>query len=871
MKERIVLAPGANGRELLKSLAMHGVRSVNLRIVSGGELARIALMRSGIPIAEQMMSFREETAIVAEAVKGETYFGKATYSDIRKIAAAIRRMRMLVADGDEAEQIKKKLEKGIFKDKNHALLSVYKKYMEILADRKLTDTVSLMRKAATGCATVEAEFQWLTEFPLSPLERTLLKRLSIEKPKEKTLADLYKKEDVSLKINSFKNCFGAPNEVETILTDIYASKSLDTCTVAVTDPGTYGQLFFDQALLHDIPITFGCGVPIVNSNPARLLVLYRRWMTDGFFGAVAVRDLLRNEAFDWSKLDALISGTGDGFDRKTFWGILGDLRLTNDGATNRKRIANFERALVEKEKLTDPKDKEEYDELNHRKLCVPALKTLAKELALPAEEFIAKYAYIRRGSATNAQKLLEWLDTAALSAIRETLGTIRASGVVQAPEDTISEVIRMRVASSGGEPGKLYVTGIDGAISALRKNLYIAGLSVSQYPGSPREDYLLLDDDLRLFGGEAEYLTSGGQIRQKNARLIALAKLASGPDAEINVSFAGQDVSELKQDSASSLVFDLCSEERGGNATSKEIKDRIVKVGYFEPAISATRKIGEAYSDRKKILPRSRAEAMGTAGVNPMPDREYSPSALQDFFDCPRKFMLKRVLKVSEPEDEKPFEVIAANTRGKLAHALMETTANSDVSPEAFLKVSSEYFDRFILEHPPLVPQKVAAEREKFLDMMKTAYPMAPHRKVILKEEEIHCEHESGIKLHGFPDRVEELDDGTCLVVDFKAGRDIKHTPDDIDTCLQIVLYAYIMEQKGYKISGGEYRYIQRGETVSCRYDDEMKQKLSDKLKVFKAALKSADFPIPASPACGYCSFEAICGKGQETGGSDDE
>lgn len=173
--------------------------------------------------------------------------------------------------------------------------------------------------------------------------------------------------------------------------------------------------------------------------------------------------------------------------------------------------------------------------------------------------------------------------------------------------------------------------------------------------------------------------------------------------------------------------------------------------------------------------------------------------------------MLKRVLKVSEPEDEKPFEVIAANTRGKLAHALMETTANSDVSPEAFLKVSSEYFDRFILEHPPLVPQKVAAEREKFLDMMKTAYPMAPHRKVILKEEEIHCEHESGVKLHGFPDRVEELDDGTCLVVDFKAGRDIKHTPDDIDTCLQIVLYAYIMEQKGYKISGGEYRYIQRG------------------------------------------------------------
>ena len=48
MKERIVLAPGANGRELLKSLAMHGVRSVNLRIVSGGELARIMLAMKNV-------------------------------------------------------------------------------------------------------------------------------------------------------------------------------------------------------------------------------------------------------------------------------------------------------------------------------------------------------------------------------------------------------------------------------------------------------------------------------------------------------------------------------------------------------------------------------------------------------------------------------------------------------------------------------------------------------------------------------------------------------------------------------------------------------------------------------------------------------
>jgi hypothetical protein len=51
------------------------------------------------------------------------------------------------------------------------------------------------------------------------------------------------------------------------------------------------------------------------------------------------------------------------------------------------------------------------------------------------------------------------------------------------------------------------------------------------------------------------------------------------------------------------------------------------------------------------------------------------------------------------------------------------------------------------------------------------------------------------------------------------------------------------MEQKGFKISGGEYRYIRLGETVSCKYDQEMKDALKLKLTDFKDRLLSADFP----------------------------
>ena len=341
MREKIILAPGANGGELTKSLAMHGMNCFNLRIVSAGELARIAMMRSGIAIKEDFVSYREETAIIAEAVKGEEYFGKTTYSDIQEIAASVRRMRTLVADTDETGQVESILGKGIFEDKNKALISVYKKYLGILKDRKLIDSVTLMRKAASECQPIDADFSVLKEYPLNPLEKALIDKLSDGKVQESSLIELFNLKDTHLKVKSFKNCYGAPNEVETILTDIYSGKNLDKCTVAVTDPGTYGQLFFDYALLYDMPITFGCGIPIINSNPARLLVLYYHWMTGGFFGAAAINAMISSKAFDRSKLYDLYPEPDENFSWGTYADVLGGLRLTNDKATNDKRIADF--------------------------------------------------------------------------------------------------------------------------------------------------------------------------------------------------------------------------------------------------------------------------------------------------------------------------------------------------------------------------------------------------------------------------------------------------------------------------------------------------------------------------------------------------
>ena len=147
----------------------------------------------------------------------------------------------------------------------------------------------------------------------------------------------------------------------------------------------------------------------------------------------------------------------------------------------------------------------------------------------------------------------------------------------------------------------------------------------------------------------------------------------------------------------------------------------------------------------------------------------------------------------------------------------------------------------------------------------------------VMTEQELKCQHkETGIWLKGRSDRVEKLHDGTCQIVDFKTGKVIKvvdyetgksttQKKDDINTCLQVILYAYIMENRDsnpVKISKGEYRYIRENEIISCNYNDRMKEDLSEKLKKFKEHILIGNYPTAmGDKACEYCKFGNICGK----------
>jgi CRISPR/Cas system-associated exonuclease Cas4 (RecB family) len=95
---------------------------------------------------------------------------------------------------------------------------------------------------------------------------------------------------------------------------------------------------------------------------------------------------------------------------------------------------------------------------------------------------------------------------------------------------------------------------------------------------------------------------------------------------------------------------------------------------------------------------------------------------------------------------------------------------------------------------------------------------------------------------------------------------------DDFTTCMQVVVYAWLCEQAGIDIKNCEYRYIRKDRTVTCRYDDDMREELSSFLSELKAAIENNDFPRNENEiSCKYCGMADICewpetAKGKEDG-----
>lgn len=780
MQERILIAP--NGTELLRTLAGNGVSTLGLRIMQPAELARFALMRNGIAVSETQTMPDTEATLIWRFLSELPYFKNASYRDAQNLADALRILRLQIT-GDERSMIAEGLKNSPFTEKNEAILNVYDKYIAALQQENMTDTVCILRRALRDAKPLSCPCTVLREYPLSPLEQTLAAHLSGGSCRTVSLCELLQMDEKPLSMPQITEAYGAANEVEAVIGTIYRDKlPLDQCTVAVTDAAAYAPLMFEYASRYAIPVTFGCGLPVTLTQAASVLRDYQVWISNGHFGIDALRGLLCGPAFDTEQFQQ-----EHGIEHlNTFINTAGSMRLGTDTETNRARIEAYCSAAERDETL------------------VAQLKEVFIDQGISCADLIRKYAKIRKND-------LGRLDSAAKKKICDTMEHFSAL-TEQSPETLISDLLKTRVCPENSCEGALHITTISGALAVLRKNLFVMGLSAEQFPGAPSENYLLRDDELAAFGDTAP--TSLNRIRQTQNALHDLLKTASALGIRTELSYTGYDTAELKANNASSVLYALYLEAGGTN--EEAFKDSIRHTGYFSQDISGMTEIGRAYLNGETIAadPPEQTDAPEVTGTV----FNLSPSEIEVYVTCPKKFCYKNIMHMKEPESDDVFAVLNAKDFGILVHEAMKFLHGRVPDEDAFFANAEQIFARYLTERPPMNPKDAEKYKADFMQAVRNGFERAEDLKIEAAEEDLTAEYDCGIKVKGRTDAIAVKNDGSRVIIDYKTGHKTKHEPDDVFSCIQVMMYADMLQKKGTEVSGGEFWYLRSNQVIACEY-----------------------------------------------------
>jgi RecB family exonuclease len=267
-----------------------------------------------------------------------------------------------------------------------------------------------------------------------------------------------------------------------------------------------------------------------------------------------------------------------------------------------------------------------------------------------------------------------------------------------------------------------------------------------------------------------------------------------------------------------------------------------------------------------------------------------SATALQTLGTCPHRYMLRYVLRVRPPDDPMPApdEWLRPAERGSLLHAVFEETlreaAASGVACDdpAFTPLALDILQRHAAAwrarvQPPGVAvhdAEMAALRQDvlaFAAMVREDEPKSLALEHVfglggMPPVEVPLPDGSVLLLSGAIDRVDEQDDGTLVIIDYKTGSTQpfqgKKDPFAGGRRLQHALYAAAAERIfGRPVARAEFHFpTRRSENHRARFDA---RSMAGGLAVVADLLEMVrnGWFVPTNEAedCKWCDYAAVC------------
>lgn len=468
----------------------------------------------------------------------------------------------------------------------------------------------------------------------------------------------------------------------------------------------------------------------------------------------------------------------------------------------------------------------------------------------------------------------------------------------------------------------LHVGSLDSVPGLAFERIVVVGLAEGSFPRTPREDSLL-PDQLRAAGGGM--LIEKAAVTDIDARLVALAVAASRRPALLLTARGDlrsnrsrtwprllDPVVENRQQLASHYEG-LVGHGRPAGFEDFGLRSLIEHVdndnpvqthrlAAVDPVLAANLRRGDN---------RSRSELTAHAGSVPAgrfdpTERLLSPTALEAYAACPRKYLLQRVLRLGEDDRPERIDEITARDRGTLLHRILErfiadALADDDV-PQPGEPWSSErrshLFDLLDQElklaetrgitgglvKTRILRQSLANELLDFLDRddaLRADRRSTPYAAEYAFGQGASPAIEGAwagrrMQLRGTVDRIDTTADGGLLVIDYKGGsrrpfEGMEDNPLNDGRRLQLPLYARAVAER-LGLDGprtGLYWLTKEDEIREMVLDTDLEADLEQAVGGALDGIGLGLFPgVPGEVVgwprlsfenCRYCDFDRIC------------
>lgn len=800
--EKIIFSNSFNQTEFLRTLAKHDINTFGLRLMSDVELCFYILEHQSKMPNGKFISSREEDYL---------YFNLSgqDYHDSQNLRIAIDSYRDSVRS-DILQSLDNNLSNN-FLDKKSFIKTEFDKYQKEKVKRNLYDKNDLINFIIDNNITLDAEVIYFKEYGITKVFLDMLnqvfssvKEVSIldkdylpvvNKEPERYLTDEDRKKEKPEPEpdNSYPNAnlhfmkaYGKPCEADCVLSQVQKFP-LDECQIVLTSSEDALEIYKTADMLN-IPYTTSLGQPIISTN-AGVLLSYLFKLEEGLYGVDAYRDLFNCSAFDKVKLEAMIPASVKDKDRyfNDFNKYLGWLRIgfDNYGIIINPNLYNNDQAMVD------------------------MLNVVQSSLSNGYASFIKDFI---KTPTTNDEAIIDNIKSIEKAASDYNID----------PNVVLKDLLNGHVDAKIAQSGQLFITSIDSAISSLRKHTFIIGLD-SSFPGGPKDNFLIFDDEFAKTG--SDFYNSKEIVKRKENILRAL--ISAGED--VYLSYPYFELASLEDNNPSSVFFDLFPQDIK-YCPSYEFKDLVF----------ASNK--EVYLARLNncYFSNSGSAISITYNSQSLLNKVYYASEFKNYFDPELKldFLFKHVLGLEAKDEDDPYQVIPANVKGTMLHTLMEHFQKSKVDKKKFMWRAGKMFDNFMLMKPAVIATSMVKEREDFLRLAENLFDSDPGNDFYMGEKPLNGQI-GNVKFTGKFDRIEKDKFGQYILVDYKTGKKPSQKNDDPKTCIQGLIYAYLINNSlfGAQISKIEFRYPDSKATRSIRYNAVNEQELLKLVNEFEQAI----------------------------------